>query len=61
MANLELHLTNGDSLAIRVDDVDAELKDLRQRTGRFAADWVQLPGPVAGAVRIEAIVAVVVR
>jgi hypothetical protein len=61
MASLELRLNNGQTLQIRVDDVDQELTDLRRRTGRFAADWVQLPGPVMGAVRIDAIVAVVVR
>ena len=61
MANLELRLSNGQTLSIRVDDVDAELKDLRRRAGRFASDWVDLPGPILGTVRIEAIVAVVVR
>ncbi len=61
VASLELRLSNGQILQIRVDDVDAELTDLRRRSGRFAADWVQLPGPVVGAVRIDAIVAVVVR
>ena len=61
MASLELRLSNGQILQIRVDDAEAELADLRRRSGRFAADWVQLPGPVLGAVRIDAIVVVVLR
>jgi hypothetical protein len=61
VASLELRLSNGQTLQIRVDDVETELTDLRRRTGRFVSDWVQLSGPVVGAVRIEAIVAVVVR
>ena len=61
VAGLELRLSNGQTLQIRVDDVEAELMDLRRRSGRFAAEWVQLPSPVVGAVRIDAIVAVVVR
>jgi len=61
VASLELRLTNGQTLQIRVDDVEGELSDLKSRSGRFASDWVQLPGPVVGEVRIDAIVAVVVR
>lgn len=61
VASLELRLSNGQTLQIRVDDVEAELSDLKSRSGRFASDWVQLPGPVVGEVRIDAIVAVVVR
>jgi len=61
VASLELRLSNGQTLQIRVNDVETELNDLRRRSGRFAADWVQLEGPIFGAVRIDAIVAVVVR
>jgi hypothetical protein len=58
---LELRLSNGQTLPIRVEDVDAEIADLARGTGRFAAQWVVLPGPVVGAVRTDAIIAVVVR
>jgi len=58
---LELRLSNGQTLPIRVENVEAEIADLSRGTGRFAAEWVQLPGPVVGAVRTDAIVAVVVR
>ena len=61
MGSLEIRLSNGQTLQIRVDDADAEVADLRNRSGRFAAEWVELPGPVLGAVRIDAIVAVVIR
>ena len=61
MANLQLWLSNGQSLQVRVDDADAEMKALRSRTGRFATDFVDLPGPVLGVVRTEAIIAVVIR
>lgn len=61
MASLELRLSNGQTIPIRVDDVEAELTDLTRRSGRFGAEWVQLSGPVIGAVRVDAIVAVVVR
>jgi hypothetical protein len=61
VASLELRLSNGQTLQIRVDDVEAEIDHLRRGTGRFAAEWVQLEGPVIGAVRSDSIVAVVVR
>ena len=61
MASLELRLSNGQTLQIRVDDVEAELADLTRRSGRFGADWVQLPGPIVGAVKTDSIIAVVVR
>jgi len=61
VGSLEIRLSNGQTLQIRVDDADAEVADLRNRSGRFAAEWVELPGPVLGAVRIDAIVAVVIR
>ena len=61
MASLELRLSNGQTLQIRVDDAESEIADLRRQSGRFAADWVQLPGPVVGAVRTDSIIAVVVR
>ena len=61
MEALELRLSNGQTLPIRVEDVDAEIADLARGAGRFAAEWVVLPGPVVGAVRTDAIVAVVVR
>jgi hypothetical protein len=61
VASLELRLSNGQTLQIRVDDPEAELSDLRRGSGRFASDWVELSGPIVGAVRIDAIVAVVVR
>jgi hypothetical protein len=61
VATLDLRLSNGQTLTLRVDDLEAELAALRERTGRFAADWVVLPGPVVGVVRVDAIVAAVLR
>jgi len=61
VASLELRLSNGETVVMRADDFEAELSDLSRRAGRFAAEWVQLPGPVVGVVRTDAIVAAVVR
>jgi hypothetical protein len=61
MAGLELWLSNGEKLQIRVDDLDAELTALRDGTGRFQGEFANLTGPALGVVRIDAIIAVVVR
>jgi hypothetical protein len=61
MANLELRLSNGETLQIRVEDAEAELAALKTGTGRFAGDFADLTGPALGVVRVEAIVAVVIR
>ena len=61
MAGLELWLSNGEKLQIRVDDLDAELAALREGTGRFQGDFADLTGPALGVVRVDAIIAVVVR
>jgi hypothetical protein len=61
MANLELWLTSGEAVHIRVDDVESELDALKTKSGRFAGDFTELTGPAVGVVRTDAIVAVVVR
>lgn len=61
MANLQLMLSNGQSLQLRVDDTTKELAALKARTGRFGTEFVDLPGPVLGVVKTEAIVAVIIR
>ncbi len=61
MANLELWLSNGEKLQIRVDNAETELTALKARGGRFAGDFVDLTGPALGIVRTEDIVAVVIR
>jgi hypothetical protein len=61
MANLELWLSSGEKLHIRVDDPDTELKALRTGGGRFGDEFVELTGPAVGIVRTDAIVAVVIR
>ena len=61
MANLELRLSNGDALQLRVDDTEAEIVALKEHTGRFASDWVDLTGPALGTIRREEIIAVVIR
>ena len=61
MASLELWLASGEKLHIRVEDHDAELAALKNRSGRFAHEFAELTGPALGVVRVEAIIAVVVR
>jgi hypothetical protein len=61
MAGLELWLNNGEKVQIRVEDTDAELAALKARAGRFAGEFADLTGPALGAVRVDAIVAVVLR
>lgn len=61
MAALELWLNNGEKVQIRVEDTDAELAALKARTGRFAGEFSNLTGPALGVVKVEAIVAVLVR
>jgi hypothetical protein len=61
VANLELRLSNGDALQLRVDDTEAEIAALKEHTGRFADDWVDLTGPALGTIRREEIIAVVIR
>jgi hypothetical protein len=61
MANLELWLTSGEAVHIRVDNAEDELNALKTGTGRFAGDYTDLTGPAIGVVRTDAIVAVVIR
>jgi hypothetical protein len=61
MANLELWLSSGEAVHIRVEDAQAELASLKNRTGRFAGEFTDLTGPAIGLVRTDAIVAVVIR
>ncbi len=61
MANLQLWLSNGESIQIRVDDAEAELAALKARTGRYAGEFTDLTGPVVGIVRTDTIVAVISR
>jgi hypothetical protein len=61
MANLEIRLTGGEAVHLRVEDPEAELASLKNRTGRFAGEFTDLTGPAIGLVRTEAIVAVVIR
>jgi hypothetical protein len=61
MANLELWLSSGEKLQIRVDNVETELAALKNGNGRFSGDFVDLTGPALGIVRTDAIVAVVIR
>jgi hypothetical protein len=61
MAGLELWLSNGEKLTVRVDDVEAELAALKNGSGRFQGDFADLTGPAQGIVRVDAIVAVVLR
>jgi hypothetical protein len=58
---LQLQLSNGQSLQMRVEDADAELEDLKARQGRYAGEYVALTGPAVGIVRTDAIVAVLLR
>ena len=61
MAHLELWLSSGETVQMRVDDTNAELAALKAGTGRFASEFVELTGPALGVVRKDAIVAVLVR
>jgi len=61
MANLELWLSSGEAVHIRVDDAQAELAALKTGTGRFAGEFTDLTGPAIGVVRTDAIIAVVIR
>jgi hypothetical protein len=61
MQNLELWLSSGEAVHIRVDDAESELDALKTGTGRFAGDFTELTGPAIGVVRTDAIVAVVIR
>ena len=61
MAGLELWLSNGEKVQIRVEDTDAELAALKARTGRFSEEFSDLTGPALGVVKVEAIVAVIIR
>jgi hypothetical protein len=61
MAGLELWLTSGTSVQIRVDDIQAELNALKERRGRFSGEYVDLTGPALGVVRVDAIVAALIR
>jgi hypothetical protein len=61
MAGLELWLSNGEKVQIRVEDADAELAALKARTGRFAEEFSDLTGPALGVVKVDAIVAVIIR
>jgi hypothetical protein len=61
MASLELWLSSGEAVHIRVDDTEKELDALKTRTGRFAGEFTELTGPALGVVRTDAIVAVVIR
>ena len=61
MAALELWLSNGEKVQIRVEDANAEMEALKARTGRFAGEFCQLTGPALGLVRVEAIVAAILR
>ena len=61
MPGLELWLSSGQSVQMRVDDVQAELEALKKRSGRFASDYADLTGPALGVDRVEEIVAALVR
>jgi hypothetical protein len=61
MAGLELWLESGEKVQIRVDDPDAEIAALKNGTGRFAHKFVDPTGLALGIVRVDAIVAVVMR
>ena len=61
VAALELWLSNGEKLQIRVQDIEAELAALKARTGRFSEEFSALTGPALGLVKVDAIVAVLVR
>jgi hypothetical protein len=61
MANLELWLSSGETVQIRVENADNELAALKTGTGRFSGDFVDLTGPALGIVRTDAIVAVLIR
>jgi hypothetical protein len=61
MAILQLWLSNGETLQIRVDDAEAELAALKGGTGRFTGTFTDLTGPALGVVRTDAIVAIVIR
>jgi hypothetical protein len=61
MANLELWLSSGEAIQIRVENADAELAALKTGTGRFTGAFVDLTGPALGIVRTDAIVAVLIR
>jgi hypothetical protein len=61
MANLELWLSSGEKLQIRVDNPETELTSLKTRDGRFSGEFVDLTGPALGIVRTDEIVAVVIR
>jgi len=59
VANLQLWLSNGESIQIRVEDVETELAALKAGTGRFAGEFTDLTGPAVGVVRTDAIVVIV--
>ena len=61
VAALELWLSSGEKLQIRVQDIEAELAALKARTGRFSEEFSALTGPALGLVKVDAIVAVLVR
>ena len=61
MAALELWLSSGEKVQIRVEDIDAEMAALKARTGRFAGEFCQLTGPALGVIRVDAIVAAIIR
>ena len=61
MPGMELWLASGEKVQIRVEDTEAEIAALKNRTGRFAHEFVDLTGPALGVVRVDAIVAVLFR
>ena len=61
MASIELWLSSGEAVQMRVEDVESELQALATKSGRFAGDFTELTGPAIGIVRTDAIVAVIVR
>ena len=61
VAALELWLNSGEKVQIRVEDPESELAALKTATGRFAGEFADLTGPALGIVRVDAIVAVVIR
>jgi hypothetical protein len=61
MANIQLWLSNGETIQIRVEDADAELAALKSGTGRFTGEFTDLTGPALGIVRTEAIIAAIIR
>ena len=61
VAAIVLWLSSGESIQMRVDDVQAEVAALRERRGRFSGDYVELTGPALGIVRVDAIIAALIR